>query len=287
MASGAPAAADPAPARLPGRERFPRVDDHIVEPEVTRDQLIGRRSVKKMPAEKRHATKHSELDYVLRAKVDRDAGYCTASDLLTRVDIDSDFASDAAILKDGIDPDTGARYLEQLAFEVVSTQSKSDVREKAERMHRRGVRRIFAIFTKTEQVSEWVPAQRGWKELDRASSIDDPCLVEPLPIEALLDAAAADNAVASALITKDNPVIQKHRAEAEAAGLAKGRAEGKAEGEAVGTARAILSILEVRGSEPSDAVRERVLSCTDPDLLQLWLRRAATTASLDKVLEET
>jgi len=30
-----------APRHLPGRGPFPRVDDHLVEPEVTRDQIIG------------------------------------------------------------------------------------------------------------------------------------------------------------------------------------------------------------------------------------------------------
>jgi len=30
-----------APRHLPGHGPFPRVDDHLVEPEVTRDQIIG------------------------------------------------------------------------------------------------------------------------------------------------------------------------------------------------------------------------------------------------------
>ena len=108
--------------RLPGTDEFPRVDDHLVEPEISRDEMIGGRRIETMGAEPPHATRHSQLDYVLRAKVA--AGFTTASDLLTRVDKDSDFATDGAIVREGIDRNTGARYLEELAFEVVSTQGQ-------------------------------------------------------------------------------------------------------------------------------------------------------------------
>ena len=260
--------------RLPGREDCPRLDDHLVEPEVSREEIIGGRRIETMGSNPPHAFRHSELDYVLRAKAQ--SGYRTASDLLTRVDEESDFATDASIVKDGVDA-AGVRHLEELAFEVVSTQSKSDVTDKAVRMHRRGVRRIFAIFLEQRRVSEWSAANRSWKALQAESVIDDPCLVEPLEVKALLDAAAADNAVASALITKGNPVIEKLRAG--------DRAEARAEGKTEGKAEAVLSILKARGLEPSDTVRERVLSCTELDLLERWLQRAATASAADEVLE--
>ena len=270
--------------RLPGREDFPRVDDHIVVPELSRDEMIGGRRYETMGAQEPHATKHSQLDYVLRAKVA--TGYTTASDLQTRVDEDSDFAADGTVLREGIDPDTGTRYLEELAFEIVSEQSKSKVTDKAVRMLRRGVRRLFALFVKTGKVCEWSPTTQTWEALAAGSRIDDPCLVEPLAVEALLDAAAADDAVASALITKSNPVIEEFGAERRAEGKTEGKAEGKAEGKTEGRAEDVLSILTARGLEPSDTVEERVLSCTDPDLLHRWLVRAVTASSADEVFDE-
>lgn len=265
------------PLRLPGRGSFPGVDDHLVEPEVTRDEVIGGQRVVTSPAHPPHATQHGELDYVLRAHVA--PGYREAVDLLTRHDEESDFASDACALKDGIDPTTDGRYLEEIAFEVVSEQNERYVTEKALRMHRRGVRRIFTIWVKNPQVCEWSPESQSWHSLDADSQIEDPCLVAPLPVAALLDAAIADNAVAVALIAKDNPVIREREALV--------RSEGEAEGEVRGTAQATLKVLEVRGIAVSESQRQETLRCHDLDQLDRWLRRAALASSIDEVLSES
>src|SRR3954453_6176123 len=149
---------------LPGRGPFPPVDEHLVEPEVTRDEIIGGRRGVAFPAEAAHADQHGELHYVLRAHVA--PGYVAAVDLLTRLDLKSDFASDVCVRREGVDPQTGKRHLEELAFEVVSEQREQDVSEKVPRMHRRGVRRIFAIFIKSRQVCEWSSEGPGsWKSL--------------------------------------------------------------------------------------------------------------------------
>jgi hypothetical protein len=258
--------------RLPGRS-FPSVDDHLVEPEVTRDEMIGGRRVVAHPAEEPHADQHSELDYVLRAHAA--PGYRASSDLITRHDVDSDFASDACLRKQGIDPETGTRYLEEIAFEVVSEQNERNVSEKAPRMHRRGVRRIFAIFVKKPQVCEWSPESGSWLPLDPGSRIEDPCLARPLEVAALLDAAAADNAVVEALAVKGNPAIREREAAA--------RREGEATGEARGKAESILMVLEGRGLVVSDAQRQRILGCRDLDQLDRWLLRAGWASSADEV----
>jgi Putative restriction endonuclease len=126
------------------------------------DEVIGGRRVVAFPAEAPHADQHGELQYVLRAHVA--PGYVAAVDLLTRVDQKSDFASDVCVRREGVDPQTGKRHLEELAFEVVSEQTEQDVSEKVPRMHRRGVRRIFAIFIKSRQVCEWSSeGPGGWK----------------------------------------------------------------------------------------------------------------------------
>ena len=282
----APGAAG-APRHLPGRG-FPRVDDHLVVPEVTRDEIIGGRRVVASPADPPHATRHVDLSYVLRAHVA--PGYVGAVDLLTRQGEKSDFASDACIYKEGVDPESGTRYLEEIAFEVVSGQKERDVTEKAVEMHRRGVRRIFAAFVKGPRLCEWSPESRSWRPLDAGSRIEDRCLVAPLAVAALLDAALADNAVAEALIAKGNPTILNREAAAEARGEAKGkaagRAAGKAEGRAAGIAESILKIMEARGVAVSPAQREEILRCSDFDRLNQWLLRAALASSADELTPE-
>ena len=257
---------------LPGRGSFPGIDDRLVVPEVTRDEIIGGRRVIAFPAQPAHATKQSDLDYVLRAHVA--PGYTAAADLITRHDEESDFASDACIFKQGIDPETGARYLEEIAFEVVSEQTERNVREKVPRMNRRGVRRIFAIFLKAQQVCEWSSESRTWRPLDAGSRIEDPCLVAPLAVAALLDAAAADNAVVAALVAKDNPAIREREATAEARGEVKGRAE------------SVLQVLAARGVAVSAAQRQAILGCYDLDRLSRWLIRAAVASSSDEITAE-
>ncbi|MEA2694017.1 MAG: hypothetical protein QOJ16_3404 [Acidobacteriota bacterium] len=220
------------------------------------------------PAKRPHATQHSRLDYVLEAHVA--PGYEAATDLLTRFSVDSDFATDACISREGIDPATGERYLEEFAFEVVSKQNEQHVTTKAQRMHQRGVRRIFTIWVKGQRVCEWSPESRGWRRLEAGAQIEDPCLVRPLPVSALLDAAEADDAVAEALNAKDNPVIQRLKAE--------GRAEAVAE--------SILKILAARGVAVGAAERQEILRCRDRERLDRWLLRATQASSVAEVTSE-
>jgi len=59
-----------------------------------------------------------------------------------------------------------------------------------------------------------------------------------------------------------------------------------AEGEAKGEARALLRVLERRGIAISTEQRERVLACSDLTVLEGWLDRAATAASVREVFAE-
>jgi len=280
-----PESGSPSAIRLPAAAGFPDVDDHLDPPEITRLERIGGRVMEASPAEVPHAIRHGELDYLLRGTVAE--GYRSASDLKTRFDEESDFASDGAVLREGVDPKTGKRHLEELAFEVVSEQRAGVPREKAARMHRRGVRRIFAVFVKEGRVGEWSSSDEDWRMLDPSESIEDRCLVEPLPVAALLEAAAADDTVASALVAKDNPVIReirdRSRAEGKAEGKEEGEALGEARGQARGQARSILTVMETKGLEVDADLRRRVMTCTDPDTLDRWLRRTIDATSADDV----
>jgi hypothetical protein len=261
--------------RLPGRGSFPGLDDRLVEPEATRDEMVGGRRVVASPALGPHATRHTRLDYLVLAHIV--AGFEAATDQLTRHDEKSDFATDTCVYRSGIDPATGERYLEELAFEVVSEQGLGLVTEKARRMQRRGVRRIFAVFVKgPRQVCEWSAGKDCWLELEPGARIEDPCLVKPLAVAALLDAAAADNAVAEALLAKGNPVLRQ-REEAV-------RRQAEETGRAAGAARTLLRILASRGLELSEAERRKIQRCRDLDRLDRWVDLALTAVSTSEVL---
>ena len=69
---------------------------------------------------------------------------------------------------------------------------------------------------------------------------------------------------------------RKYVAEGREEGMAKGRQEGKAE--------AVLQVLAARGIEVPEAVRQRVLACTDPAVLDDWIRRAALATTAAEVV---
>jgi len=59
-----------------------------------------------------------------------------------------------------------------------------------------------------------------------------------------------------------------------------------AEGRAEEAARALLTVLRVRGIAVPDAVRERILAQKDPERLERWLEKAAVAASVTAVIDE-
>jgi hypothetical protein len=264
----APSAAGGAALKLPGRSSFPRVDDHLVQPETTREEIVRGERMIAQPALEPHGDAHCGLDYVLRGHVSK--GFIASTDLITRVSHESDFATDTCIRKAGEDPETGSRHLEQLAFEVVNEQPLKKITARAEDLSRRGVRRIFAIFVKTGAVKEWAREQGTWRALDPAGTIIDPCLNRPLVVKALLDGAAADDEVARALEAKGNPAI-----------LAMKAASGQRE-----AALAVLAVLAARGLEVPAPVRATIEASADLEELRRWLARAVTAASAGEVIGE-
>ena len=59
-----------------------------------------------------------------------------------------------------------------------------------------------------------------------------------------------------------------------------------AEAEAKGGARAVLTVLETRNVVVSDAVRTKILACTDSTVLERWLQRALNVTSAEDVVRE-
>ena len=62
--------------------------------------------------------------------------------------------------------------------------------------------------------------------------------------------------------------------------------EGRAKGQSEGKAEAILHILHVRGVEVPDSVRERVVGCTDLDVLGTWLDRSLSATHAEELFGE-
>lgn len=55
--------------------------------------------------------------------------------------------------------------------------------------------------------------------------------------------------------------------------------DGEAKGKAKGKAKDILRVLEVRGVEVSESIRERVMACGDLEVLGTWFDRSLTVES--------
>ncbi len=247
--------------RLPGNGTLPGLDDHIVTPE-TREEMVRGRRVITQPANPPHADSHINLGAAIKASTA--SGYVASADLLTRVGPGSDFATDVSIRREGIDPATGDRYLEELAFEIVAEQSLRDITERAEDLSNRGLRRLLAIFVKQGEVCEWEPNEKRWIVLPPDAVIEDPTLVRPLEIRALLDSQLGDDAMLKALEAKGNPELARIKART--------------------LAQAVLRLLRKRGLEPTREQHDAIQACGDEDRLQRWLEATLDVESVAELL---
>jgi hypothetical protein len=66
-------------------------------------------------------------------------------------------------------------------------------------------------------------------------------------------------------------------------GVQQGMEQGKQLGRADSATRVLLTILTARGIAIADQLRSRIAECTDPDLLERWATRAATSTTIDEV----
>ncbi|WP_438041401.1 Uma2 family endonuclease [Sorangium sp. So ce128] len=254
-------------AAFPGRGpyREPRVDDRLAPPE-TRLEYLGGVEVFAAPADPPHAEHQSLIDRVIGAHAAR--GYAVAVEMLTRTSEVSDFAPDVSVYFKEPDPETGGRRLEELAFEVTSEQALSVPTTKARELIRRGVRRVFCMLVKQRRLLEWSRETDGWAPLPDDAVLSDPCLVRPLRVSELLDAAAADNTIALALLVKRPPAIAQALHEER---LAEAR-------------EAVLDVLVARGFDVSESVRVEVSRCTDLAQLKHWHRRAIHATSVAEAI---
>ncbi|WP_327086798.1 hypothetical protein OIE66_31340 [Nonomuraea sp. NBC_01738] len=67
--------------------------------------------------------------------------------------------------------------------------------------------------------------------------------------------------------------------------VSKVRREGREEGRVEGLAEALLQVLSDNGVVVSDEVRQRIISCEDPDPVRLWLSRALAVKVADELFD--
>jgi Uma2 family endonuclease len=258
--------------RFHAEDDLPSVDDRLAVPE-TRYEVLDGELVYVPPAGPTHGIQHSKISALVEAHAGPE--FQVASDMLTRTSKTDDFAPDVSVFPRAPDPETGARQLEHLAFEIVSPGAWKRTAEKAAKLVARGVRRVFAIDVVRVRMREWSGPLASWRELDPSAYIDDPALAVPLPIEPLIHAAKVDDGLARALLLKRNPVLVEANARSHAKGLAKGRREGLA-----AMAEGLLAALTERGLSPSSADRARIRRETDPQQLARWIARAARCSTV-------
>ncbi len=252
----------------PGPSVFPRVDERLVKPE-TREIIIRGERMLVEGADEEHADAHACLDFLLLPHVRQEN--TTSSDLLTRASHASDFATDASVRKAGKDPLTGSRYLEEISFEIINEQSMAHARRKAEDLSQRGVRRVFAIFVKRGVVCEWAKTTKEFVTLGIESVIDDPALIRPISVRALLDRTQAEIDVVRVLDKKNNPEIVRLKQEAADQGDLQGR-------------RFMLRELleDAFGTLPA-STRTR-LETASVEQLRTWTKKLRSAKTLDEVL---
>lgn len=247
-----------APGRDSTSSSDPGLDDRLVMP-GSRAEILNGRLLHAAPADETHAAAHADLMGLLRAHVAR--GYRAACDMLTRTSRNNDFAPDASVYPEHGD---APRQLDELAFEVTSEQRLSIPTEKARELTRRGVRRVFAILVKQRRVLEWTREIDNWSALSPEGDIEDRCLVRPLAVRALLDAAAVEDEAARGMLAQNNAVLADAAARAEARGAELGEARALREG--------VRALAEVLGL-PLDAHRKAELETLDVARLRELLDR--------------
>lgn len=263
-------------ASFPGEGgRFPPVDERIA-PAETRVEYLSGQELYAAPAGEPHARQHSHLDRVVGAHVK--APYTVAVDMLTRADEGSDFAADVAVYEPvadaRLDPPV-PRKLEEIVFEVVDRQAAAVPTRKALELSARGVRRVFAVFTKERALYEWSKSEGRWERIPGDAVIEDPCFVRPINANGIVDWLQADNEVAKALLTKrPEPIVQALAAE---------RAEGREEGQILAKRKMILDLLQARGVPVSEQARVRIQGTTDTALLDRWVIAVLTVTKAEQL----
>jgi Uma2 family endonuclease len=273
---------------LHAEAELPPVDERLVAPQTPYEMVDGE-LVYVPPSHPSHGERQVTASALIEACVRPE--FVVATEVLMRTSRTTDIAPDISVYPRARDPATGRQRVSELAFEIVSTQSLASAADKARRLSARGVRRVFAIDVVGNRAMEWSGGLEAWRRLDIAACIEDPVLAVGLAIEPLVKAAIIDDAIARALIAKNNPVIAAEKASSWQRGHEEGRAEGRAEGRreaALESSRsALLQLLAERGIPLDLTDRARIMEQRDLQQLEQWFARAVHCASIAEVLADS
>jgi len=269
------------PPSRPANTATPAVDERLVASE-SRYEIADGNLVYVPPADEPHGSRHSKVAALLEAHTSAD--FDVAVGMLTRTSETSDQAPDVTVFPRARDPRTGGRRLEELAFEVISTESLGHAADKAADLASRGVRRIFAIDVVRIRAFEWSRELEGWTLLDPGGAIEDPTLAVPLPIEPLVRAIKADDAIAKALRAKRHPELLAERAEGRAEGFDEGLERGIERGIERGRRLELRRLLTIKFGVIDPDLDARVADATS-DELDTYLERLLSAASAVAVFE--
>jgi len=264
----------------PAQAELPAVDDRLVAPD-SGFEIDDGKLIQVAPADEPHAISHGALGALLRAHRDA-ATYSVAIDMLTRTSLTSDLAPDASIYPAARDPQTGGRQLEELAFEILSTERRGHAGAKAAKLVARGVRRVFGIDVVRRRAFEWSRELGDWTLLASDAVIEDRALAVPLEMAALVDAAEADDATVRAFRLQRHPEFLAEREEGRQEGREQGRQEAREEAR-VETLRTLLCDLLALKFGPLAAEDEARIAAAGADLLDRYLARVVLVATLDEV----
>ncbi len=241
---------------------MPAIDERLVAPE-SKAEIVDGVVYETMGSLPPHAKQHLQV-----ARVFADClapGYDAAVDMLTRADRKTDAAPDVSVFAQGMDPKTRGRRLEEIAFEVVDTETVEHVTTKTRKLSRRGVRRLFYIRVKDRTVFEWERSEGDWRALAADGEIRDRCFSVPIPVRALADRVLADDTVARALLVSGNRVLAAALDDQRLAGLRD----------------ALRTLARVAGIALLTDDEARIEACGDARVLDRWVAngRTATTAA--------
>jgi flagellar biosynthesis/type III secretory pathway protein FliH len=122
--------------------------------------------------------------------------------------------------------------------------------------------------------------------LDKDGVIEDPCLVRPMAVRALLDAAVAEREAVRALQQRGSPEIaaikEQGREEGRHEGREEGRHEGREEGRIEERRAMVAKLVQLRLGEIPEAIQAKIAAASG-EALAGWLEKLLTAASLEAV----
>ena len=203
--------------------------------------------------------------------------YCDLSD-----EQDQSFrAPDVVVVRDLQKPrDAAYEGIPVVAVEIRGTQSKKYLEEKVRLYLDHGWPQTWIAYPLRMEI-EVFEKGLGSVVYRVGSSVPLPAEMrkyglERIPVEAFFDEEFA-------VRWGDYYVRAIGKEEGEVIGQERGEVIGQERGEVIGRAKGVVEVLEARGFVVPDALRQRILACTEPSELKTWLGKAVSCVSMDAI----